>query len=144
MMLQAWTLNCTERSLCMQVPRIVSLFITTRSLNALVQGTNTANAPALEPVAVDRLLSELRGLLACSQEFASFLQKSAADAVHPRPLPRTFHETLRAGQYAQAAHELQAAYVSLERMYLEQSVAKAIELDSITEVSVVRFCCVKA
>lgn len=114
------------------MPRVVSLFVKARGLEALVRGIAAADpaAAALEPVAVDRLLGELRGLLACCQGFSAFLSKTAADAAHPRPLPRAVADTLRGGRYAHAMHELQAAYVSLERVYLERSVAKAVELDA--------------
>jgi COG4 transport protein len=120
----------------LQVPRVVSLFVATRGLTALVSGTpaSAGAGPALDPVAVDKLLSELRGLLACCQEFVAFLRRTAVDAVRPKPEPRALNEALRGGQYAHATHELQAAYVSLERVYLERSIAKAIELDTVTEV----------
>lgn len=113
------------------MPRIVTLFLSTRGLTSLVQGHAAAAAAPIDPVTVDRHLSELRSLLACCQEFLAFLHKCATDAVHPKPLPRAVGEALRAGQYAHATHELQAAYVSLERIYLERSIAKAIELNAV-------------
>lgn len=120
------------------MPRIVSLFIATRGLASLAASASaptSSTAPgALDTVAVDRHLSELTRLLACCHEFVAFVTKVAADAVHPKPLPRSVHEALRGGQYAHAAHELQAAYVSLERLYLERSVAKAIQLDTLAPV----------
>ena len=116
------------------MPRIVTLFLSTRGLTSLVQGHAAAAAAPIDPVTVDRHLSELRSLLACCQEFLAFLHKCAADAVHPKPLPRAVGEALRAGQYAHATHELQAAYVSLERIYLERSIAKAIELNAVIPV----------
>jgi hypothetical protein len=88
----------------------------------------------MEPVEMDNLLGELRSLLACCQEFVGFLSRTVAEAVQTAPEPRSVLEALRGGTYANAIHELQAAYVSLERVYLEESVTKAIGLDAVVPV----------
>jgi hypothetical protein len=112
------------------VPRIICLFIATRGLDTLVQdATKSSTKLTQDPVVVDRLLSELRSLLACCHEFLALLTKTAADSVYPKPVPRTLADALRGGTYAHSTHELQAAYISLERVYLEMSIAKAVELD---------------
>ena len=117
----------------MQVPRIVSLLITTRGLDKVAAAPTGAPGGA-DTVAVDGHLAELTSMLACCHEFIAFLTKTAADAVHPKPQPREVTEALRGGQYAHAAQELQAAYVRMERVYLERSVAKAVQLDAVVLV----------
>lgn len=85
-------------------------------------------------MAVDGLLNELRGLLACVQEFLAFLQRTAAAAVHPKPLPRELVDIFGDGEHMRAVMELQSAYLSLEAAYVKRSVAKAIEWDSLLPV----------
>ena len=85
-------------------------------------------------MAVDGLLNELRGLLACVQEFLAFLQRTAAAAVHPKPLPRELIDIFGDGEHMRAVMELQSAYLSLEAAYVKRSVAKAIEWDSLLPV----------
>jgi phage gp29-like protein len=88
----------------------------------------------MDPSKLDSLLGELRGLLACCQEFVAFLKRTVAEAVQPAPVPRSLLESLRGGSYAHAMHELQAAYVNLEQVYLEESISKAISLDAVVLV----------
>jgi hypothetical protein len=116
-----------------QVPRIVTLFCQTRGLDKLVRESSCSTV-AMDPVEMDSLLGELRSLLACCQEFVGFLNRTVAEAVQPAPVPRSVLEALWGGTYAHAIHELQAAYVSLERVYLEESVTKAIGLDAVVTV----------
>lgn len=85
---------------------------------------------------MDGLLNELRGLLACVQEFLAFLHRTAATAVHPKPLPRDLMDILADGQHTRAVKELQSAYLSLEAAYIQRSVAKAIEWDSLLPVCI--------
>jgi hypothetical protein len=118
-----------------QVPRIVTLFCQTRGLDKLVrESSSSGSSVAMDPVEMDSLLGELRSLLACCQEFVGFLNRTVAEAVQPAPVPRSVLEALWGGTYARAIHELQAAYVSLERVYLEESVTKAIGLDAVVTV----------
>lgn len=122
--------------LSLQIPRVVQLFISTRGLPAAVSAATGAAGVSgtFDSVAVDGLLNELRGLLACVQEFMAFLQRTAAAAVHPKPLPRELLDIFGDGEHMRAVMELQAAYLSLEAAYVKRSVAKAIEWDSLLAV----------
>jgi phosphotransferase system HPr-like phosphotransfer protein len=126
----------------MQIPRVVSAFLSTRGLPTLINGiTSSGGVAPFDPVAADALLHELRGLLACIQELLAFLHRTALSAVHPKPVPRDLLEIMGDGDHARAVKELQAAYSTLEAAFIQRSVAKAIEWDSVLPVCTLAALC---
>jgi hypothetical protein len=131
----AWTL----RDRCaVQGSQILTRFAEHRKLQQVVvdatAAARTGAAPPVDPVQVDALLSEMRGLCACGQEFSAVMLATMQAAAAPRALPAAASESLRTGALGSSLRELQASYVVLEEYYMQQGVAKAIAIDTVLEV----------
>lgn len=112
-----------------------------RNLPALLSSIKSpAVSQQFDAVAADGLLNELRGLLACVHEFLAFLARTAAAAVHPKPVPRDIVEIMADGDHARSIKELQGAYTWLEAAYVHSSISKAVEWDQVLQVCNILYC----
>lgn len=122
----------------LQIPRIVASFIKARNIPALVTSIQSpSGSQQFDAVAADGLLNELRQLLACVHEFMAFLHRTAATAVHPKPVPRDIAEVMADGDHSRSIKELQGAYATLEAAYVHSSISKALEWDKVLQVRTV-------
>lgn len=82
------------------------------------------DARKIEPILMELLVMCTRG-----EEYIQFVLRAMADAASPNTLSPSIETSIRGGLFGSCMREILSYYISLEEYYIEESVAKAIEID---------------
>lgn len=82
------------------------------------------DARKVEPLLMELLVMSTRG-----EEYIQFILQAMADAAAPNTLSPSIETSVRGGPFGSSMREILSYYISLEEYYIEESVAKAIQID---------------
>jgi hypothetical protein len=77
---------------------------------------------------IEPMLMELLVLCTRGEEYIQFILQAMADAAAPNTLSPSLETSIRGGAFGSCLREVLSYYISLEEYYVEESVAKAIEI----------------
>lgn len=94
-----------------------------RSDTSLEKGDHM-DARKIEPILMELLVMCTRG-----EEYIQFILKAMADAASPNTLSPSIETSVRGGPFGSSMRDILSYYISLEEYYIEESIAKAIQID---------------
>ena len=113
--------------------RVLKRYIEDKGLSRLCQQMSNridaSNSPndnvfrTIEPMLMELLVLCTRG-----EEYIQFILQAMADAAAPNTLSPSLETSIRGGAFGSCLREVLSYYISLEEYYVEESVAKAIEI----------------
>ena len=117
--------------------RVMARYMDEKGLSKLVEASLVSTSPsasmARDTTAAARvevsILMELLVICTRGEEYIKYVLQAMAEAASPNALAPAMETTVRGGPFGSSMREVLSYYISLEEVYVEESVTKAIEID---------------
>ena len=96
----------------------------TNRTDSSLEKNDHMDARKIEPILMELLVMCTRG-----EEYIQFILRAMADAASPNTLSPSIETSVRGGPFGSCMRDILSYYISLEEYYIEESVAKAIQID---------------
>ena len=118
--------------------RVMARYTEEKGLSKLVEASLVSASPSASmardsTAATARvevsILMELLVICTRGEEYIKYVLQAMAEAASPNALAPAMETTVRGGPFGSSMREVLSYYISLEEVYVEESVTKAIEID---------------
>lgn len=108
--------------------RVMARYMEEKELGKFLEGHGGQGEEPGKKIDVS-VLMELLVMCTRGEEYIKYVLQAMSDAAAPNALAPALETSVRGGPFGSSMREVLSYYISLEEVYVEESVAKAIEID---------------